>query len=170
MKKRDGWMAAGGALIVLIVLALAVTAMLWKKGGQLTVDLKHGISFHRDRVATESVFGRFKSASFGALIEHHGPGVMENDSDDPDAPESRGGNPPSYEAIRTLKSLYVEYADGTHEYHNRIHDLDELRNKFSSLPKGTAKSLHAQVVALHGCRTAQSCWQSANPTPINAQK
>jgi len=105
-----------------------------------------------------------------ALIEHHGPGVMENDSDDPDAPESRGGNPPSYEAIRTLKSLYVEYADGTHEYHNRVHDPDELRNTFSSLPKATAKSLHAQAVALHGCRTAQSCWQSASPAPINAQK
>ena len=105
-----------------------------------------------------------------ALVEHHGPGVMENDSDDPDAPESRGGNPPSYEALRTPKSLYVEYADGTHEYHDRVRDPDELRNTFSSLPQRTAKSLHAQVVALHGCHGAQSCWQAAHPAPVNAQK
>ncbi len=105
-----------------------------------------------------------------ALVEHHGPGVRENEAGDPDAPESRSGNPPSYEAIRTLKSLYVEYADGSHEYHDRVRDPDELRNTFSSLSKTAVKSLHAQVVALHGCHGAQSCWHASHPAPVPPQR
>jgi len=65
-----------------------------------------------------------------ALIEHRGP---HKDPSDPDAPSARSGNPPSYEAIRTRNSLYVEYNDGVREYHDFATDPNELKNTFASL-------------------------------------
>ena len=49
------------------------------------------------------------------LVEHHGPTTMPSD---PDYPIPLSGNPPSYEAIRTPRYLYVEYVDGEHEFHD----------------------------------------------------
>jgi hypothetical protein len=66
-----------------------------------------------------------------ALVEHRGP---HKDSTDPDAPALRSGNPTTYEAIRGLTSVYVEYANGEKEYHDLAADPDELRNSFSCCP------------------------------------
>jgi N-acetylglucosamine-6-sulfatase len=89
------------------------------------------------------------------LIEHHGP---LRDRADPDAPARRSGNPPTYEAIRTRTSVYVEYADGEKEYHDLIADPHELRNTFSSLASDEKTWLHATLDAIKSCHDAKTCW------------
>jgi arylsulfatase A-like enzyme len=89
-----------------------------------------------------------------ALVEHHG---ILTDTSDPDFPEKRGGNPPSYEAIRGATWVYVEYVDGEKEYYDRATDPDELHNTYASLPADRKASLHAMVAALQSCQGAQSC-------------
>jgi N-acetylglucosamine-6-sulfatase len=89
-----------------------------------------------------------------ALVEHHGP---LRDRKDPDVPAIRSGNPTTYEAIRMRTSVYVEYADGEKEYHDRIADPDELRNTFSSLPNAEKASLHMTLTAIANCHDAESC-------------
>ena len=105
-----------------------------------------------------------------ALVEHHGPRNKENEADDPDAPAIRSGNPTTYEAIRMRASVYVEYIDGTQEYHDLASDPDELQNTISSLPPATKASLHAAVAAVQGCHDAQSCWQATRPAAVSAQR
>src|ERR1700674_4833967 len=83
-----------------------------------------------------------------ALVEHRGP--LRN-LVDPDLPGIRSGNPTTYEAIRGLKSLYVEYANGDKEYHDLATDPDELRNGFSSLSAKQQAALHATVEAVRSC-------------------
>jgi len=89
-----------------------------------------------------------------ALVEHHGP---LRDPVDPDAPARRSGNPPTYEAIRTRTSLYVEYADGETEYHDLVADPHELRNTFSSLTSEEKTWLHATLDAIKSCHDAKTC-------------
>jgi arylsulfatase A-like enzyme len=93
-----------------------------------------------------------------ALVEHHGP--LDQGPDDPDAPGFRSGNPPTYEAIRARQWVYVEYQDGTREYHDRTSDPYELQNTFWSLTPVTRQSLHSALAALQDCQGAQACWES----------
>ena len=113
-----------------------------------------------------------------ALIEHHGP-MVRND-EDPDAmdfqadifAERRGarhrrpgaygdgrrhGNPPSYEAVRSARWVYVEYQDGAKEYHDLAADPFELRNSFSALAETQKSALHALVSAIQNCHDVQGC-------------
>jgi len=90
-----------------------------------------------------------------ALIEHHGP---VKDQADPDMPAMRSGNPPTYEAMRTRTSLYVEYADGTREYHDLVADPQELHNTFGALSSPEQAALHAGLNGIVNCHDAQSCW------------
>ena len=99
-----------------------------------------------------------------ALIEHHGPLNELADDNDPDVPTTRSGNPPSYEAIRARDSLYVEYDDGTREYHDYASDPYELRNSFPTLSPSAKASLHDAVNALRICHGARACWQAARPS------
>ena len=87
------------------------------------------------------------------------------DDKDPDVPGRRSGNPPSYEAIRSRDSVYVEYDDGTREYHDYASDPYELRNSFATLSPSAKASLHAAVNALRICHGAQACWKAA-PTHV----
>jgi N-acetylglucosamine-6-sulfatase len=89
-----------------------------------------------------------------ALIEHHGP---LRDQSDPDAPAHHSGNPPSYDAIRTQTSIYVEYVTGEKEYHNLVLDPYELHNIFASLSTDSKKWLHAKLEILKNCQDAGSC-------------
>jgi N-acetylglucosamine-6-sulfatase len=89
-----------------------------------------------------------------ALIEHRGP-VRERL--DPDLPGLRSGNPPSYEAIRSLKSLYVEYADGNREFHDLGSDPDELRNTYAALSAEQKEVLRATLAAVQSCQGEQAC-------------
>jgi N-acetylglucosamine-6-sulfatase len=95
-----------------------------------------------------------------ALIEHRGP---VRNLVDPDLPGVRSGNPTTYEAIRGLKSLYVEYANGDKEYHDLATDPDELRNGFSSLFAKQQAALHATLEAVRSCNGVQSCSAAARP-------
>ena len=102
-----------------------------------------------------------------ALVEHHNP---RDDKDDPDAPAQRSGNPTGYEAIRLPNSLYVEYHDGSQEYHDLATDPDELHNTVSLLPADQRASLSATVKAMENCHDAASCWTAshANPALVSA--
>lgn len=99
-----------------------------------------------------------------ALIEHHGPLSELGDDSDPDVPHRRSGNPPSYEAIRSRDSIYLEYDDGTREYHDYASDPYELRNSFATLSPSAKASLHAAVNALRICHGVRACWNAARPS------
>jgi N-acetylglucosamine-6-sulfatase len=90
-----------------------------------------------------------------ALVEHRGP---LRQLTDPDMPGLRSGNPPTYEAIRSARALYVEYATGEREYHDLATDPDELRNTFASLSPEEKTSLHATLEAVQACHDAADCW------------
>lgn len=96
-----------------------------------------------------------------ALIEHHGPLAQADEQEDPDLPGARSGNPPTYAAIRSPSSVYVEYGDGIREYHDHVTDPYELQNTFVSLAPDKKASLHAALVALQACHGTENCWQSA---------
>jgi arylsulfatase A-like enzyme len=89
-----------------------------------------------------------------ALVEHRGP-IRE--IADPDLPGVRSGNPTTYEAMRTIISLYVEYADGEKEYHDLLADPHELRNTYASFPAERKAALHAALDAVKTCHDAAGC-------------
>jgi arylsulfatase A-like enzyme len=94
-----------------------------------------------------------------ALIEHHGP--LKQEAEDPDTPSIRSGNPPTYGAIRSRDWVYVEYDDGTREYHDRTSDPYELQNTFWLLTPVARQSLSVALAALRGCQGGQPCWEAA---------
>jgi arylsulfatase A-like enzyme len=91
------------------------------------------------------------------LIEHHGRVL---DAGDPDLPSRGSGNPPSYEAIRTPRSLYVEYATGEREYYDLRRDPFELHNLAAALSRGRERRLHRTLVRIEDCHGARSCWRA----------
>jgi N-acetylglucosamine-6-sulfatase len=97
-----------------------------------------------------------------ALIEHHGPDI---DPRDPDHPSLHGGNPTSYEALRTARGTYVEYRDGEREYYDRRTDPAERRNIVATLSPATLARLHATLLRLERCHGAGSCWVAAGGRP-----
>ncbi len=102
-----------------------------------------------------------------ALVEHRGP---HQDPTDPDAPSPRSGNPTTYEAIRSQTSVYVEYADGEREYHDRVTDPQELRNTYSSLPAVEQTTLAAMLAAMKRCQGGANCWDAARQAAGAAPK
>ncbi|MQA82866.1 MAG: sulfatase-like hydrolase/transferase [Streptosporangiales bacterium] len=93
-----------------------------------------------------------------ALVEHHGP---NNNRSDPDYQPSRNANPPSYDALRTATSTYVEYETREREYYDRRRDPYELTNIYASLPTAKRQSLHRQLTALRKCRGTAACTKAA---------
>jgi N-acetylglucosamine-6-sulfatase len=89
-----------------------------------------------------------------ALVEHRGP---LRQLTDPDMPGLRGGNPPSYEAIRMPRALYVEYETGE-KYHDLATDPDELRNSFATLTAAEKASLQTTLAAVKTCHDSANCW------------
>jgi N-acetylglucosamine-6-sulfatase len=89
-----------------------------------------------------------------ALVEHRGP--VKNQTD-PDYPGKHSGNPTTYEALRTAKWLYVEYAGGEKEYHDLATDPYELHNTYASLPNDEKAALHTSMDAMQNCHGAESC-------------
>jgi N-acetylglucosamine-6-sulfatase len=101
-----------------------------------------------------------------ALIEHRG---TVTSPVDPDFPGRGSGNPPTYEALRTRESLYVEYADGEREFYDRRVDPDELENLADELRPDRLERLSAAVAAMKtcvgiGCRSASRLGQKS-PLP-----
>jgi arylsulfatase A-like enzyme len=91
------------------------------------------------------------------LVEHHGRVL---DAGDPDLPTKGSGNPPSYEAIRTADSLYVEYVTGEREYYDLRRDPFELDNIVASLPPAKLRGLHRALVRIERCHGARACWRA----------
>jgi arylsulfatase A-like enzyme len=96
------------------------------------------------------------------LIEHHG---RLFDPADPDVPTSGAGNPPTYEAMRTANSLYVEYASGESEYYDLARDPFELNNIAARVPARIARKLHGGLVRMKRCQGARRCWRAQHFHP-----
>jgi N-acetylglucosamine-6-sulfatase len=91
------------------------------------------------------------------LVEHHGRVYGHGD---PDLPIRGSGNPPSYEAIRTPHSLYVEYDTGEREYYDLRRDPFELINVAARLSPAHERRLHRTLVGIAGCHGARACWRA----------
>jgi arylsulfatase A-like enzyme len=88
------------------------------------------------------------------LIEHHGGRLSP---DDPDYQPYRSGSPPSYEAIRTANSLYVEYVDGEREYYNLRVDPYQLHNRVARAAPDALRPLRRALHALEACAGPNPC-------------
>ncbi|MFI8986438.1 sulfatase [Streptomyces antimycoticus] len=88
------------------------------------------------------------------LVEHHHAKSKEGD---PDAAPKDSGDPPTYAAMRTDDSLYVEYADGESEFYALGSDPDQLTNRAASLSPAQRAALHHTLTALQRCKGAESC-------------
>jgi N-acetylglucosamine-6-sulfatase len=91
------------------------------------------------------------------LVEHHG---RVFGAGDPDLPTQGSGNPPSYEAIRSSRSLYVEYATGEREYYDLRRDPFELKNLAAQLSPAHARGLHRTLLRIERCHGARACWRA----------
>jgi hypothetical protein len=89
------------------------------------------------------------------LIEHHG---GPPPASDPDFAPPSSGDPPTYEALRTGRSLYVEYADGEREYYDLARDPLELDNLAPRLAPAHAQRLHVALARLSECHGRAQCW------------
>ncbi|MGH2891284.1 MAG: sulfatase family protein [Solirubrobacteraceae bacterium] len=90
-----------------------------------------------------------------ALVEHRGPLRVPGD---PDFQGPGSGNPPSYEAMRTPRFLYVEYRDGEREYYDLKRDPYELHNIAGRLHRRRLAQLHRALVAIEHCHGGRACW------------
>jgi arylsulfatase A-like enzyme len=91
------------------------------------------------------------------LVEHRG---NVNGPTDPDLPLAGSGNPPTYEALRSKDTLYVEYADGARELYDVAHDPFELDNLADTAPFERILRLGSGLAAMAACHGAQQCWEA----------
>jgi N-acetylglucosamine-6-sulfatase len=87
------------------------------------------------------------------LVEHHG---RDTNPSDPDFQPPPSANPPSYEALRRPRSVYVEYDNGDREYYNLTTDPFELDNTYADLGASAQAQLHQELTALENC-SGSSC-------------
>lgn len=90
-----------------------------------------------------------------AAIEHHD---AKFDPTDPDAETDVVKTPPTYAALRTATTVYVEYVGGEIEFHDHATDPLELDNTAGALTAAQAAKLHATLSAITACKTADACW------------
>jgi arylsulfatase A-like enzyme len=88
------------------------------------------------------------------LIEHSEAGVATGD---PDAQGWAQGRPPSYAALRTRWTTYVEYANGDREFYDRRHDRFELHNRAGRLSSAQLARLSAALKRYRHCAGASAC-------------
>lgn len=91
------------------------------------------------------------------LVEHHGADLR---GIDPDFQQPASGNPRTYEAMRTPRYLYVEYANGEREYYDVVRDPFELHNLAGALPPARIFRLHAALARLENCHGSAPCWDA----------
>lgn len=96
------------------------------------------------------------------LVEHHG-GAMS--VLDPDYQQSPSGSPTTYEAMRTNRFLYVEYADGEREFYDLRTDPFELHNLAGRLTQRELSQLHGDLARLKRCHGARKCWAARHVAP-----
>lgn len=117
-----------------------------------TFEAWAGIDTAEDKVDGVSLFDLPQRTS--ALIEHRGPVQAP---DDPDNPEDGGANPPTYEAVRTATSLYVEYEGGEVEFYDLRADPWAITNTAARLSAEDRARLHAALVESRQCRGRAAC-------------
>jgi N-acetylglucosamine-6-sulfatase len=93
------------------------------------------------------------------LIEHHG---NVGGAGDPDSPPAGSGNPPSYEALRSQDTLYVEYADGERELYDLASDPFQLHNLADEVPPQRLATLSGQLAAMANCHGPAQCWAAGH--------
>jgi N-acetylglucosamine-6-sulfatase len=91
------------------------------------------------------------------LVEHHG---RVYDRGDPDLPTRGSGNPPSYEALRGKRFLYVEYVTGEREFYDLRRDPFELHNVAATLSRGRLRRLHRMLAGIEQCHGGRACWRA----------
>ncbi len=88
----------------------------------------------------------------------------------PGDPDYQRGNPPQFDALRTEKWLYVEYADGTRTLYDREADPYELVNLLPVADPALVAQLAAQTQALSVCAGATcriaDMMTVQGPTPV----
>jgi N-acetylglucosamine-6-sulfatase len=99
-----------------------------------------------------------------ALIEHLG---RKTRPGDPDYQGPSSANPPSYEAMRTRRYLYVEYKDGDHEFYDLLDDPYELDNVYNLLSPQDKALLHSELMAMENCHTGLTCWAAMHVSNSN---
>ncbi len=92
------------------------------------------------------------------LIEHHGKPMSTND---PDYQTHLNGDPPTYAAVRTADSLYVQYVDGEREFYNLASDPNEMDNLATTAPAAQLGPLQQALTALQNCHNATTCQSAA---------
>ncbi|MFL5861600.1 MAG: sulfatase [Solirubrobacteraceae bacterium] len=95
------------------------------------------------------------------LVEHHG---RSPSAEGPDAQAPVSGDPPSYEAMRTKRFLYVEYDGGEREFYDLRTDRYELDNLAPDLPAVQRDQLHRELARLQECHDGDSCWAAGHLT------
>ncbi|MGZ4246392.1 MAG: sulfatase/phosphatase domain-containing protein, partial [Solirubrobacteraceae bacterium] len=93
------------------------------------------------------------------LVEHHGRSLT---GEGPDQQAPLSGNPPTYEAMRTRRFLYVEYTDGEREFYDLRTDPYEIDNLAGSLSPGQIDQLHAELTRLQDCHGSAACWAAGH--------
>ena len=91
-----------------------------------------------------------------AVVEHK---QSASSANDPDATDSKAGDPPTYVALRMKDALYVEYLGGSGEvaYYDLKADPDALHNIAATLPAARLKALHDALQANHTCAGTRQC-------------
>ncbi|HET7048823.1 MAG TPA: sulfatase-like hydrolase/transferase [Solirubrobacteraceae bacterium] len=97
---------------------------------------------------------RWRSA---ILVEHQG---TRESMRDPDRQQPASGSPTTYEAMRTSRFLYVEYADGEREFYDLRSDPFELHNQAGSLTASQLALLHRDLLRMKRCHDAIACWSA----------
>ena len=100
------------------------------------------------------------------LVEHHGGAMSVHD---PDFQQSPSGSPTTYEAMRTNRFLYVEYADGEREFYDLRSDPFELHNLARRLTSRELTQLHAGLARLKRCHGAARCWAARHISPVGSR-
>jgi N-acetylglucosamine-6-sulfatase len=90
-----------------------------------------------------------------ALVEHDGANLTLAD---PDFQQPSGGNPTSYQAMRTPDFLYVLYDDGETEFYDLKNDPFELHNIADQLTPYDSELLHVEIERMHHCHGGAQCW------------
>jgi N-acetylglucosamine-6-sulfatase len=107
------------------------------------------------RTLTPLLHGRHPSHwRRGLLIEHSDAGVATGD---PDAQGWAAGKPPSYAALRTRWTTYVEYENGDRELYDRRHDRSELHNRAARLSSEKLGRLSAALERYRLCAGPSAC-------------
>ena len=97
-----------------------------------------------------------------ALIEHHGPAVGPGN---PDAQNPISGNPPSYEAMRTPRFLYVEYDNGEHEYYALDSDPTSSTTSRGRSRRTGYRSCIPSSPRSRSCHDTDACWSAGHVSP-----